>query len=299
MNRYTAVRPTAIGLLAAALLISGCSSKKATSSTSATAGASSTASVTASASAATSGAASSPSAASSIEGDPAAIKLFDEAMAGLSSAKSVHLKGTITQSGETTTIDIAFANGKGATGSLGLGGGTMKIVALDKTVYIQADAKAFAAFAGTAVPDSALSAIVGKWIKVASPDTPSSGNPFSGFSSFSDLKSFASEFTPSGKVSIVPGKKTINGKTAVGLLDSGSSAGDASILYVEDGGDHLPLEVVPGPTASAGSGSAGPAEGQIDFTDYNASVDITAPTGAIDVNQLAQLFGAPGAATSS
>jgi hypothetical protein len=299
MNRHTAVRPTAIGLLAAALLISGCSSKKATSGASSTASPSPSVSVAASASVTTSGAATSPSAASSIEGDPAAIKLFNEAMAGLSNAKSVHLKGTITQGGETTTLDIAFANGKGATGSLGLGGGTMKIIAVDKTVYIQADAKAFAAFAGSSVPDTALSAVAGKWIKVTSPDMPSSGKPFSGFSSFSDLKSFAKEFAPSGKVSIVPGKKTINGKTAVGLLDSGSSAGDASILYVEDGGDHLPLEVVPGPTASAGSGSAAPASGQIDFTDYNASVDVTAPTGAIDVNQLAQLFGAPGAATSS
>lgn len=295
MSRYTAVRPIAVGLLAAALLISGCSSKKPTAGSSASASPTSTASASSTAT----GGVASPTAASSIEGDPAAIKLFSEAMASLRNVKSVHLKGAITQGGDTTTLDIAFANGKGATGSLGIGGGTMKLVALDKTVYVQGDAKAFTAFAGNSMPADALSAVVGKWIKVSSAETASADNPFSGFSGFADLQSFANEFTPSGKVTIVPGKKTVDGKTAVGLLDSGTGPDDTSTLYVEDGGDHLPLEVVPGSTSSSAASSAAPATGHIDFTDYNSPVDITAPANAIDVSQLAQLFGAPGAATSS
>jgi len=57
----------------------------------------------------------------------------------LSNAKSVHIKGSATQGGETFAVDLSFLNGKGATGSVGLGGGTMKLTALNGDTYIQFD----------------------------------------------------------------------------------------------------------------------------------------------------------------
>jgi len=78
-----------------------------------------------------------------------------------------------------------------------------------------------------------------------------------------------------------------------------STPEDQSVLYVEKDGDHLPLQIVPGPKAAASTASGGPATGNIDFTDYNKPVTVTVPSGAIDIAQLAALLGAPSGAPSS
>ena len=298
MKTHAVARSTVVGVVAVALLVAGCSSsKKSASSTSPSSGSSSSGSP--SVSAAASGDTGSPAANPSVSGDPAAIKLYQQAITSLSKVKSVHLKGEGSDSGDTFSIDVQFENGKGATGSIGLNGGTMKIVAVNQALYIQADAQAFSAFAGEQLPADAAQMIAGKWLKIGSAEASSSDNPFAGLGSdFSDLKSFAQQFTPSGAISLQPGTKTINGKTAVGIVDAGASDSDQSILYVEKDGDHLPLQIVPGPKATAGS-SGGPSVGKIDFVDYNKPVTITEPTGAIDISQLMALMGGPSAAASS
>jgi hypothetical protein len=135
-----------------------------------------------------------------VSGDPAAVKLYNESMAALGKVKSVHIKGSGAQGGDTFSIDLAFENGQGATGSLGVGGGVLKVVAVNKAVYIQADAKAFAGFVGQSVPSSALSAIAGKWLKISSAEASSSSNPFGNFGGdFGNLTTFAQEFAPSGR----------------------------------------------------------------------------------------------------
>ena len=292
MKTRAVARSTAVGVVAVALLVAGCSSSKKN--------AGSTAPTSSSSAVSTGGDTSNPVPNASVSGDPAAIKLYDQAITALSKVNSVHLKGQGSDGTDTFTIDVQFANGKGATGTIGMSGGTMKIVAVNKAIYIQADAKAFSAFAGQDIPADALQAISGKWLKVSSAEASSSDNPFGSFGAdFADLKSFAQQFTPSGAISLQPGTKTINGKTAVGIIDAGQSDSDQSILYVEKDGDHLPLEIVPGPKASAAPSSAGPTTGTIDFIDYNTPVTITEPTGAIDIAQLMSLMGGPSAAPSS
>jgi hypothetical protein len=292
MSRFTAARALAVGVVAAALAVSGCSSKKAAGSGGAT-----TSTPPASAPGPSTGGAASPAA--SISGDPAAVKLYTEALAGLTSAKSVHIKGSSTQDGDTFGIDLTFSNGKGVTGSLGLGGGTMQVVAVNGTVYVNLDAKAFAAFAGSDVPAAAASAVAGKWLSYGAADEDSSDNPFSGLGELTDIKQFAQDFAPAGSVTEDPVKKTINGQSAIALLDDGGDdPTNDGIFYVQAGGAHLPLEIVPGPSASAGTASVAPATGKIDFLDYDKDVTLAAPTGAIDVSQLAALMGLPSASAS-
>lgn len=299
MSRLSAVRPVAVGILAATVLIAGCSSSKKSSGASA----SPTGSAGSPTGSAGSAAASSPastdvpaSPAASISGDPAAVKLYQQAMAGLVTSKSVHVKGSATQDGEGVALDLSFVTGKGVTGSLGLGGGTMKLIAVGGTTYIQFDAQAFAAFAGSDVPAGAASALAGKWLSVTAAESSSSDNPFSGIDELTDLKSFAQDLAPAGKVSKNPKTTKINGQDAIGLSDDGGGdASQAGTLYVQAGGDHLPLEISPKAGATS---SAGATTGEIDFTDYNAKVTLTAPSGAIDVSQLAQLMGAPSPAAS-
>lgn len=291
MSRFTVARPLAVGVIAAAVLVAGCSSKKSSGSTSPTSSSTSSTSTSATGS-------SGPVA--SISGDPAAVKLYEQALNGLSNAKSVHIKGSATQGGETFAVDLAFLNGKGATGSVGLGGGTMQLTALNGDTYIQFDAKALAAFAGSAVPAAAAQALAGKWLKVSAAEAASSNNPFAGISELTDLKQFAKDFEPSGAVTENPKKTTVNGQSAIALLDDGGTdPSQDGILYVQAGGDHLPLEIVPGPSAAAGTGSDGPAIGKIDFLDYNKDVTLTAPSGAIDMSQLLALLGGGAGGSSS
>lgn len=275
------VRPALVAAVAAAVLVAGCTSSKKTPAAG---------SPSASASAVTS-----PSATASGKGDAQA--LVAAAKDALAKAKSVHVKGTITQGSETITLDMTYANGVGATGSIGFGGGTFKMTEVDKTLYIQGDAKAFSSFTGGDASGAAAQ-LAGKWIKVGS--TASSSAPAVGalgdFSSLADLSQFADQFAPDGAVSILPDKKTINGKSATGILDSGAGPSDAAILYVESEGSHRPLQVVPAPSVASAASSAAPTSGEIDFIDYDANVTITAPSGALDISQLASLFG--GASTS-
>jgi len=282
MIRLSAARPVTVALVVAALAVAGCSSKKAATATSSTATDTPTASA--------------PGASASLptfQGDPAAVTAVKHAIAALGAAKTVHMKGTITQGGQRATVDLQFSNGHGATGSIGYGGGTMKIIATATDIYVQADAQAFSAFAGGAVPSSALDLIAGKWLRASAAEATSQDNPFSAFSDFANMQSFADQFTPSGSVSLVKGTTTINGKKAIGVLDDGGGdPSQSSILYVSDDSSHLPLRIVPGPGATAATASGGPASGEIDFVEYGQPVTITAPAGAIDISQLAALMGA-------
>ena len=277
----------AVGLVAATLVLTGCGSKK--SGTTPNAGAPSASTSSASADAGVSG-----SSSASVTGDPAAIKLYREAMAGLAKQKSVHLSGNVTDSGNTVGIDMTFVTAKGATGSISLGGGTTKIISVNKHVYMKFDANSFQAMAGADVPAAAVAAIAGKWLDFGATDT---ANPLGDFSSFGDLQSFAAQFTPSGSITLA-GKKTVNGKSAQGIKDDGGgNAADASILYVETGNDHLPLQVT---SAAGASGGASASSGAMNF-EYNAgSVTIAAPTGdVVPISQLAQLFGGSGSPSPS
>ena len=184
--------------------------------------------------------------------------------AAVADVKSVHVKGTINQSGQPLNLEV-FVGSAAAKGTIGVGGGTMDLRFVDGVTYFRGDAKVFTSFGANAAQASLAA---GRWIK----DTGSSG-PAASFATFLDRKQlFDSLLTPQGTVT--KGKTTtVNGKKALILVDHASAGGS---LYVATTGAALPLRV-------ARSGSDG---GQIDFTDYNADVSVDAPAGAIDISQL-------------
>ncbi|HET9186847.1 MAG TPA: hypothetical protein VFN80_02760, partial [Acidothermaceae bacterium] len=85
MKTRAVARSTAVGVVAVALLVAGCSSSKKN--------AGSTAPTSGSSAVSTGGDTSSPAPNASVSGDPAAIKLYDQAITALSKVDSVHLKG--------------------------------------------------------------------------------------------------------------------------------------------------------------------------------------------------------------
>ena len=276
MRWYPGARPVAISLLVAAVLAAGCTTS--TSKQSSPSGAANPVASAASEPASPTGSGSSrPTPA--VSGDPAAVKLYQQAVAALSKIDTVRVTGTGSQGGSTYALDLSIAKGTGATGTVGIDGATIHLVQAADAMYLQMDAdtlKVLGGAAGASVPGSILTALKNKWLKV--PTSVASDGPLADFAELGDLGSLVGDFAPQGPLSIKD-RKQINGKAAVGLLGIGSTGSGGSVLYVEDGGDHLPLQYVPA------------AQGQFNFVDYGKPVTITAPPSAnvVDLSQLQQL----------
>jgi len=192
----------------------------------------------------------------------------DDALAKVKAATadvtSVHVKGTIQQSGKPLTLDVEVGSAA-AEGSIGVGGGTMDLRFVDGVTYFRGDSKVFAAF-GANPAQASLAA--DRWIK----DTSSTG-PAGSFAAFLDRKKlFDALLTPQGTVK-TGGDASINGTKALVLVDSSAEGGK---LYVAETGDALPLRIE----------RTGDNGGRVDFLDYNADVSVDAPSGALDISQL-------------
>lgn len=178
--------------------------------------------------------------------------------------RSVHVKGTINQSGKPLSLDISVGK-SAAQGAIGVGGGTMDLRLVDGVTYFRGDTKVFAAF-GANPAQAGLAA--GRWIK----DTSATG-PAGSFASFLDLqKLFDALLTPQGTIK-TGGSASVNGKKAEILIDSSAEGGK---LYVAETGAALPLRIE----------RAGDNGGRVDFVDYNAAVSVDAPADAVDITQL-------------
>jgi hypothetical protein len=192
----------------------------------------------------------------------------DDALAKVKAAAadvtSVHAKGTIQQSGKPLTLDVTVGS-SAAQGTVGVGGGTMDLRLVDGVAYFRGDSKVFAAFGANAAQASLAA---NRWIK----DTSASG-PAGSFAAFLDRKKlFEALLTPQGTIK-TGGDASVNGEKALILVDSSADGGK---LYVAETGAALPLRI-------ERSGANG---GRIDFLDYNADVNVDAPSGALDISQL-------------
>lgn len=186
-------------------------------------------------------------------------------------AKSVHVKGQVTQDGQTMELDMTLAAGGLADGTMKLDGGLLTLRRVGKEAYMQGD-KTFWAANGAAEVATLLS---GKWIKM-----PIQQKDFGDFNSMTDLATFVTEgLVPEGTLTRVDGK-TVDGVETVGL-DDGTKEG-AGVLYISTGTPPYPLLSEP----AAGSTSTD----RIAFTEWDAPVTITAPP-ADEVIDIAKLGG--------
>lgn len=176
--------------------------------------------------------------------------------------KSVHIAGTINQQGQTLDLDVHAARDKGQ-GTLTINGGTMEVRLLEGTTYVKAEASTFEKLG---VPTAQAGMIGGKWLK-----SGGASSQFAAFGQFLELDQlFDSLLTPEGELE--KGDTTdIEGEAAIALVDNAETGGT---LYIATTGDPLPLRITK-------SGSGG---GQVDFTEYDADVTVTAPDGALDIS---------------
>lgn len=188
-----------------------------------------------------------------------ATEIAKEARDALAHARSVHIKGAMTEKGERTTMDLRVgqngcdgnvrspSNGTNARVYVRCAGGQTYLRSPD---MVRAEVGAAAA------------RLVGDRWFYSSKDH---SGPFDGMTT---PAGFAESLTPDGEIS--KGKTTIiNGIPVIGLRDS------ESVLYVATTGTPYPIRVEPDP----------PKRGEgLDLLDYDAPLNVTVPPDAIDLD---------------
>jgi hypothetical protein len=185
-------------------------------------------------------------------------QLGDQALTNLGKAKSVHVAGQVSSSGEQIKLNLKLLRAHGCTGSMTLvGKGSFRLTMIGKTVWIKPDSQFWNNFGGGNA--AALKILRGKYLKTTKT------SQLGGLSQLCQPSSLAGAFQDNKKTAgLVKGPATtINGQRAVKLTDSGDSAA----AYVSAVRTPELLRIV----------SPGKSGGQLDFTDYGAPVSLQQP----------------------
>ncbi len=225
-------------------------------------------------------AATSTAAANGIE-TKSAQEILDAAKTAALAATSVTVKGAISQGGENIALDLQVGQ-EASQGSITAKGVTIQMKMLAGKIYFKVSGDDFATLLGQddspEVADAISSLLGDKWL--VAPEG-ASANGLEAFGELGQKDSLLnSVLTASGTVA-VDGTGDVNGQPVVLLTSSGS----AGTLAIATTGEPYPVQV------KSSDGSDG---GQIDFTDWNAPIEVTAPTDVLDIGALAQLGGASG-----
>jgi hypothetical protein len=192
-------------------------------------------------------------------------EILAAAQQAVESAQSVHLKGTLTDGGETIKLNLRVSR-TAAKGSITAPEGrktyTIDVIKTGGRFYMHAPAM-FRAVGGAA----AASVIGDRWVLV-----PKGDKDFKEFETLVDIPSMGKElFTPDGEVT--KGKQTVvDGKPVIGL-----DGGDGT-LYVATTGQPYPVKLVPFKPETPGE--------QLAFLDYNVPVKVKRPAHPIDLSKL-------------
>jgi hypothetical protein len=192
-----------------------------------------------------------------------AAKVLADAKAAADSASSVRVSGSISSHGTPITLDLSMANGK-AKGSMSTSGFKFQLIRIGDTAYIQGSDDFYKHFAGAAIAQL----LHGKWLKASIV----SGR----FASLAPLTSISLLF---GKVAANHGKlandgaTTFQGQKVVEIRDTS----DNSKLYVAATGKPYPVGIVGGKKRQSGT---------ITLGDWDKSLSVSAPKGAIDISKL-------------
>jgi hypothetical protein len=185
-----------------------------------------------------------------------------DAATALEKAGAVHLVGNGKLSVKDVTADLHL-QGDDATGTLTEGSDQLKIVETGGKVYAQGSG---GFWAQSGVPAQVADALSGKWVIVPS-DAAGEILPFS-------LKSLADDLRhPTGaKIKDDVHTGTLHGKKVVVVTQT-----DGSTLEVAATGTPYPLRTV----------DKGSDAGTFEASEFGKKVTITAPSGALDLSQLA------------
>ena len=180
------------------------------------------------------------------------------------SASSVHVTGSIVNSGTTIALDMELLKGTGGRGQLSQNGLSFELVEVGGSVYIKGSPAFYRHFAGGA----AAQLLQGKWLKA-----PANSGSFATLGSLTDLRKLLDSTLANHGTLAKGATKKIEGQEAVGVKDLSRGG----TLYVATTGKSYPLQITKG-------GSGG---GTVTFNHWNAPVTVTAPANAVDLSKLA------------
>ena len=165
-----------------------------------------------------------PSASSTV--DPlaglSAAKVLAETVADAKVASSLTMKGTITQSGQSLTVNLAIKPGHGCTGTIGMGSkGNLKLIVIGKTAYLNPDDTFWKANSG-ANAATVIALVGGRYLKA-----PTSDSNMTAFADLCDVSQILAPDSSSGPVTR-GAVTTLAGTRVLPLKDS------ESVAYVTD-----------------------------------------------------------------
>jgi hypothetical protein len=198
------------------------------------------------------------------EASKPAARVLADARAAATSATSAHVSGSIRSSGTPITLDLSTARGRGAKGSMSTNGLKFDLVRIGDTLYIRGSDAFYTHFAGAAVAQL----LHNKWIKASA--TKGRLRSLAPLTSLGAL--FAGVSSHHGKL-VNDGDTTYKGQDVVAIQDTS----DNSKLYVAATGKPYPVAIVGGKQGRSGA---------ITFDDWNKSVSLSAPGGAIPISSL-------------
>jgi hypothetical protein len=175
---------------------------------------------------------------------------------------SVHVAGSVSNSGSQTTLDLNLVNGKGGKGSMSQAGLGFKVVTVGNQVYINGSNAFWQKFGGSA----ASQLLSGKWLKA-----PATGQ-LSSIASLTNVHTLFNQLLASHGKLAKGSTTTVNGQKVIAVKDTTNGG----TLYIATTGKPYPVEIIK-------SGSDG---GKITFDQFNQPVTLAAPANSIDISKL-------------
>jgi hypothetical protein len=190
-------------------------------------------------------------------------QIVSAAVSAMKHAKSVHVYGTVTTGGKTIGLDLHIATGKGETGTFTLGGNPVTLTEIGTTTYLKVSTGFAKQYAG-----AAAALIANRWLRANANNALTAG-----LSNFTNINTQLGKVLAKAHAGDVArgGTSTIGGTQVVAVTNSKAGGGT---LYVATKGTPYPVQL-----------SA--KQGAIHFDSWNATVTLTAPSGAIDISKLA------------
>jgi hypothetical protein len=191
-----------------------------------------------------------------------ATQVVADAKDAATSAKAVHVAGSITDAGQPLTLDITIVKGSGGMGTMSESGLKFEIIRVGDKAYIKGSDAFLRKFAGAA----GAQLLRGKWLQ----GSATTGD-LAALAPLTDItKLFNGALGSHGKLEN-GGETTFKGHKVVAIKDTTKGG----TLYVAATGTPYPIAIV-----------GGKDQGSITFDNWNDTVTITAPKGAVDMNKL-------------
>lgn len=191
-------------------------------------------------------------------------QVVKDAVNAAEAASSVHITGRVVDSGKQIGVDLSLVRGKGATGTVTFRGAEVDVVLVGGTGYLRAGSDFW-----QQVPHASLFAplLADKWLKI-----PTNNAQVGSFLGVANEKKLFDKLTVHGEITN-RGATTYKGQSVVAVNDARKHA----TLYVAASGTPYPVAFVK---------TARPNAGALMFDNWDRSVTLTAPKGALDLSQL-------------